>query len=177
MKTIRISQEDLGSLFELAMLPYETGYTLRFEENGPYLDYVDIVCVETEGKKFSSPRSSFSILNKLRDILNENEDKKYFFVDGHVHPVPPGELILPYNCGWTIQRTKEKRNYLYQKLQETDEGRKYLTERKEILGELTQETSIDKKINLKEKLIDLSPEVCVANLINIGGIDCYITNS
>ena len=30
---------------------------------------------------------------------------------------------------------------------------------------------------MKEKLIDLSPEVCVANLINIGGIDCYITNS
>lgn len=173
-----INRVNLDRLLKLSTLPYESTFLMIAEVgsgNDDSLIHVDTPLI-AEGKEHSVPPIYVRRGKEFSELQRLSEERYHVLIGGHVHASPKNSNILPYNCGWTLPRTVEWRDYRNDNLNKTPEGIKALAERQEIIDRIIKEPSDEVKEKLARSLINLSPETLIANMININGIDCYITN-
>lgn len=168
-RMIRLSMHKL--LEELALLPFESSFLVRAERCGDALRLVDFV--------LASPGSVHNVPPSLThpdapEVRRESEERGYLLFEGHTHPVPEGETIPAYCCGWTAPRTAALRDLRDERLAAAPGGGSILRERR-ALQERLREPEADRE-GLLTRLIEHAPEHGHCNLIRINGFSAYISN-
>ena len=174
---IIIPKRDLEKLLDLALLPNESTFLMQCKEENGIWKYESTPLI-LEGKEHSAPR----IMKHpdFEDVRKESEKNGLILIEGHTHPAEEGEIIYHYSCGWSILRNDVMRNYRNRNLEETEQGRAALKYRGELIERIFQEHSSEEREKLAESIRKVMetefPQAISANLVKVGGIDCYITN-
>lgn len=107
----------------------ESSFLLFMRNTGNEWQFEDVPVI-VRGDEMSTLPIMYN--NDARKLNKQKPEGVHSFA-GHSHPNPYGELILPYNCGWTMPREQDHTEHRNKELSKTAKGRNIITLREQLI--------------------------------------------